>query len=123
LRFAYHNHSWELANDAEILDVLVKHTEPADVSLVLDIAWAHLGGIPIENLLSQYGERIAYLHIKDVSGETFCELGTGAVDLDHVLQLADANGIEWLVVEQDYTERSAEESMTINRDFLSDRGW
>ncbi len=123
LRFAYHNHNWELANDAEILDVLVQNTDSADVSLVLDIAWAHVGGTSIDDLLDRYGDRIAYLHIKDVSGEEFCELGTGDVDLDHVLQLADANGIEWLVVEQDYTKRTPEESMTINRDYLSARGW
>jgi sugar phosphate isomerase/epimerase len=121
--FAYHNHNWELSNNAEILDVLVQNTEPEEVSLVLDIAWAHLGGIPFADLLERYGTRIAYLHIKDVSGERFCELGTGDVDLDSVLRQADAHGIEWLVVEQDYTSRAPEESMTINRKFLADRGW
>jgi len=123
LRFAYHNHNWELADDAEILDALVQSTSADDVSLVLDIAWAHVGGHDLADLVRRYGDRVAYLHIKDVAAGKFCELGTGKVDLDAVLTLADEYGIEWLVVEQDYTSLTAEESMSINRRFLSERGW
>jgi sugar phosphate isomerase/epimerase len=123
LRFAYHNHNWELANDAEILDVLVQSTESADVSLVLDVAWAHVGGHSVAGLLGRYGDRIAYLHVKDVEGERFCELGTGDMDLELVLDLADSHGIEWLVIEQDYTSLTPEGSMSINRKFLAERGW
>lgn len=123
LRFAYHNHNWELADDGAILDELVRNTDPADVSLVLDIAWAHRGGFPFDELLGRYGDRIAYLHIKDVAGEQFCELGAGEVDLDAVLSLADRHGIEWLVVEQDDTSLTPQKSMTLNRQFLAGRGW
>ena len=123
LRFAYHNHNWELKDDAEILDTLVRSTDPADVSLVLDVAWAHLGGHSVARLLERYGDRVAYLHIKDVSGQRFCELGSGEMELDAVLELADVHSIEWLVIEQDYTDRTAEESMTMNRQFLTARGW
>lgn len=123
LRFAYHNHDWELADNAEILDVLVQNTDLAEVSLVLDIAWAHRGGIPFDHLLSRYGTRIAYLHIKDETGDRFCELGAGEVDLDEVLGLADHYGIEWLVVEQDDTALTPEKSMALNRQFLAGRGW
>lgn len=122
IRFAYHNHDWELRNDAEILDTLVRATGP-EVSLVLDIAWAHRGGIPVDSLLDRFGDRIAYLHVKDVAGERFCELGTGELNLDAILSRADRDGIEWVVVEQDYTDSSPEKSMAMNRSFLSDRGW
>lgn len=120
--FAYHNHNWELANDAAILDTLVLSTEQNELSLVLDVAWAHLGGIEISTLLERYGDRVAYLHIKDVRGELFCELGTGEMDLPAVLTLANAYDIDWLVVEQDYTDLSPEESMRINREFLRRQG-
>ena len=123
LRLAYHNHDWELADDAEILDTLVQSTSADDVSLVLDIAWAHVGGHDLAELMRRYGDRVAYLHIKDVTVGRFCELGTGEVELDGVLLLADEFGIEWLVVEQDYTSLTAEESMSSNRRFLSERGW
>ncbi len=123
LRLAYHNHNWELADDAEILDTLVQSTNADDVGLVLDIAWAHVGGHDLAELMRRYGDRVAYLHIKDVAAEKFCELGTGEVDLDGVLHLADEYGIEWLVVEQDYTSLTAEQSMLLNRQFLTERGW
>lgn len=122
IRFAYHNHNWELADDAAILDTLVSETGADEVSLVLDVAWAHLGGHSLAQLLDRYGDRVAYLHIKDVDGERFCELGRGEMDLPEVLDLADSHGIEWLVVEQDYTSLTPEESMTINRDYLAARG-
>ena len=123
MRLAYHNHNWELADDAEILDTLVQSTDAHDVSLVLDVAWVHVGGHDLADLMRRYGDRIAYLHIKDVAAGKFCELGTGECDLDGVLALADEYGIEWLVVEQDYTSLTAEESMLQNREFLSERGW
>lgn len=122
LSFAYHNHNWELANDAAILDTLVVSTEPDEVSLVLDVAWAHLGGIEIGTLLERYGDRVAYLHIKDVQGSRFCELGRGEMDLPAILKLARTHGIAWLVVEQDYTDLTAEESMRINREYLRRQG-
>ena len=122
LSFAYHNHNWELANDAAILETLLVSTRPEEVSLLLDVAWAHLGGIETATLLERYGDRVAYLHIKDVRGDRFCELGTGEMDLPGVLSLATAHGIEWLVVEQDYTDLTPEESMRINREYLSRHG-
>jgi sugar phosphate isomerase/epimerase len=118
LSFCYHNHNWELADDAAILDTLLLATEPGEVSLVLDVAWAHIGGIQVGTLLERYGNRVAYLHIKDVRGERFCELGRGEMNLPEVLRLAEKQRIEWLVVEQDYTDYTPEESMRVNRDYL-----
>lgn len=122
LRVAYHNHNWELAHNAEILDTLVKNTDASEVSLVLDVAWAHLGGIDLATLLDRFGNRVAYVHLKDVGGDgRFCELGTGKVDLDAVLSLVIRAGIPWLVLEQDYTEKTPEESMRVNRAWLRTR--
>ena len=122
LRLAYHNHNWELANDAAILRTLLDETDPGDVSLVLDVAWAHVGGVDLSGLLKRVGDRVAYLHIKDVAGEAFCELGTGEVDLPHVVRLAADSGIQWLVIEQDYTELTPEESMRRNMSYLRSTG-
>lgn len=117
--FAYHNHDWELADNAAILDTLMACTDPSDVSLVLDVAWAHIGGLSLAGLLDRYAGRIAYLHVKDVKDGKFCELGTGEMDLPAVCDLAGTQGVEWLVVEQDYTDLSPEESMRRNRQFLA----
>ena len=122
LAFAYHNHDWELANDAEILETLRTETEAETVLLVLDIAWAHVGGIDVSELLRRFGGRIAYLHIKDVRDKRFCELGTGEVDVPAVLAAAARERIEWLVVEQDYTDLTPEESIRLNYDYLRSVG-
>jgi inosose dehydratase len=115
--FAYHNHNWELANNGAILDRLIEHTG-SEVRLVLDIAWAHIAGFAPETLMSRYGSRIAYVHVKDVRSGRFCELGTGEVDFSRYIPLFEEYQVPWLVVEQDYTDMEVETSMRINRDFL-----
>ena len=120
--FAYHNHNWELVNQGAILNVLMDHTSAELVSLVLDTAWAYIAEMSVETLMRRYGDRIAYLHIKDVRQEKFCELGTGEIDHDRTIALARSCGIEWLVVEQDYTSLTAEESMKANMRYLRSKG-
>jgi sugar phosphate isomerase/epimerase len=118
LGFAYHNHDWELKNDLALLRALLDNTSPDNLFLVLDAAWAHRAGADMEKIFSLYGTRIAYVHIKDTRGKTFSELGTGDMDFDLVRTLAEDQGIEWLVVEQDTTTLSPEESMRTNMAYI-----
>jgi len=118
ITFAYHNHYWELKEDFCILKELVEGTSPEAVSFVLDVAWAYHAGVDLEQLFSLLNRRIAYLHIKDVKGDTFCELGTGELDFQRVLRLADTQSIPWIVVEQDVTTLRPEESMKKNMTYL-----
>jgi sugar phosphate isomerase/epimerase len=122
LRLAYHNHNWELVNQGAILKVLMNETSAELVSLVLDTAWAYIAEMSLETLMDRYGRRIAYLHLKDVKQEKFCELGTGEIDHDRTIGLARSYAIEWLVVEQDYTSLTAEESMAVNLRYLRSKG-
>jgi len=122
VQMAYHNHNWELKNDGAIIDVLMNETSEEEVSWVLDTAWASIAGMDLVQVFSRYGKRIAYLHIKDAKGETFCELGTGDLNVPEVLRIADDNQIEWIVVEQDYTSLSPEESMRVNMQYLREKG-
>lgn len=118
VRFAYHNHNWELKEDARILRELVKHTNPEDVSFVLDVAWAYRAKASLETLFRLLSGRIAYLHVKDVKNDQFCELGTGEIPMDTVIRWAGQEGVKWLVVEQDTTTLSPEESMRVNYQYL-----
>ena len=122
LRMAYHNHNWELKEDGAIIDVLMNATSAEEVLWVLDTAWANIAGMDLPVLFDRYGDRFAYLHVKDAEGETFCELGTGNLDFDETLHLADRFGIDWLVVEQDYSSLSPEESMRTNIEFIRKSG-
>jgi sugar phosphate isomerase/epimerase len=118
LGFAYHNHDWELRGNAAILDNLLSATTPGHVSWVMDVAWATRAGADLDQLFSRYAQRLAYLHIKDLRGDSFCELGTGTIDHRQVLRLARSANIAWLVVEQDTTTLGPEESMNVNMDYL-----
>lgn len=122
LKFAYHHHDWEVKNDGEILKTLVEATHPAEVSLVLDIAWAHVAGWRLDDFIRQFGDRAAYLHIKDTSGGRFCELGAGEVDFDLLFSSPEFIPVPWLVVEQDETLLTPEESLTRSMSFLKSRG-
>lgn len=72
------------------------------------------GSDPVQTILD-LGERCRYVHLKDVlphrvgtcerRGEKFCELGTGALDVDGVLDALDRIGYGgWIMVERDSRE-------------------
>ena len=118
IRFAYHDHEWEL--EAEFgerrgLDLLLEGMPSADVEL--DVAWIAAGGADPVQYIHRYADRLSVLHIKDVrrradapaSGggrwdiwETV-ELGAGQVDLDAALEAARAVGVPILAIEQDHS--------------------
>jgi inosose dehydratase len=122
LKFAYHHHSWELKNHGELLKILVGSTDPREVSLVLDMAWAHVAGWRLDGFLQEFGERAAFLHLKDAAGGRFCELGTGEVDFELFFPSLDLYSIPWIVVEQDETTLTPEESLARSMRFLRSKG-
>jgi sugar phosphate isomerase/epimerase len=72
------------------------------------------GSDPVQTILD-LGERCRYVHLKDVlphrvgtceqRGEKFCELGTGALDVDGVLGALKTIGYAgWIMVERDSRE-------------------
>ena len=99
------------------------------------------GGDPVE-AVRLYGARIRHLHLKDVQlpilesarrdgigfleavrRGVFCELGSGAVDLNKVIQDMSAGGYsEWAIVEQDVDTRNEDvkpfESALRSRQYL-----
>jgi hypothetical protein len=48
----------------------------------------------------------------------FAELGTGGVDIDAVLNIGEEAGVQWWVVEQDFTRRNPFESIEMSMNFL-----
>jgi sugar phosphate isomerase/epimerase len=69
------------------------------------------GSDPVQTI-RDLGERCRYLHVKDIrpdrvgrkagSGEKFCELGTGALDLAGVIKaLEDIRYTGWIMIERD----------------------
>jgi inosose dehydratase len=103
--------------------------ELTDIGLLVDTGHLLLGGNDPIALLREHGDRVNYVHVKDVRLEVvrqvideradviegwrrgmFCELGAGDVDLTAFFDALRASGYDgWIVVEQDRIPRADEE--------------
>lgn len=102
IAYCYHNHGYEFQphGDGTLFDLLVRETDPRDVSFELDILWAFFPGHDPAALLRKYPARFPLLHLKDLrrgvtgnlSGGTPVEndvaLGDGQLDLSAILKAA-----------------------------------
>lgn len=107
LKFAYHNHDFELAKvdgETTILDLIASETDPAHVSIELDIYWAYFAGGDSVSLTERYAGRVPLIHAKDLRalGEKGdAPVGEGVVDWAAFVPVARAAGVKWFIVEQD----------------------
>jgi sugar phosphate isomerase/epimerase len=121
IRLAYHNHNWEIHNGCAELEHLCANTDPALVSLCLDVAWVHRGGAELGEVLRRRLDRVAYFHLKDSTATEWRELGRGDVDLQAPLRALQEREFGWAVWEQDETAVGAFESARISREYLRSR--
>ena len=121
--FAYHNHTFEFESrvgSGYALDAIAA----AGIPLEFDIAWAHASGVNPATYLTQHSGHVPLLHVKDVKrvndkpgtdGWETVELGRGSVPLRDTLEVAQAAGVEWLLLEQDQSAGDAVESVRQSR--------
>jgi inosose dehydratase len=132
---AFHNHAGTFVETADELEELCQRADPALVQLCLDVGHLIVGGGDPVQAIQRYGQRVAYVHLKDVdprvlerlrSGEggfldglrwrVFCELGSGCLDLAGVVGALRQQGFEgWVVLEQDTSFRPPLESAVESR--------
>ena len=133
----------EIETEPEI-DLIMELTDPRYVFFCPDSA--HLTGaeINVPNMIRRYGERMRYMHIKDLragvieerrnqkagskveSGTEqlpiFCELGRGVIDYGPIMKaLQDVDYRDWITVEIDVSLTTPKESLGICRDYLQER--
>jgi sugar phosphate isomerase/epimerase len=116
--FSYHNHDFEFAplGGTTMWEVLVRETDPELVYFELDLYWVRYSGADPEPLLSDLGDRIPLVHLKDMaSGGQRSDLpvGEGTMPWNRLLEAADASGVQWYVAEQD-NPRDALEDVRIS---------
>jgi sugar phosphate isomerase/epimerase len=118
IKIGYHNHAfeWQPTGKGTLLDVLLDASDPALVSLQLDIMWVTVGGHDAAATVAKYGKRISSIHIKnvakgtgprfneDVPAEAFREVGDGVIDIAAVLRAGEAAGVKHYFIEQDQTK-------------------
>jgi sugar phosphate isomerase/epimerase len=106
LKFAYHNHAYSFEEvDGEIPQVvMMDNTDPNLVDYQLDMYWVRAAGEDVSAWLQRYPNRFTSGHVKDYSGGENPEsvvLGTGTMDYPSILDVAQQNGMEYFIVEQE----------------------
>jgi sugar phosphate isomerase/epimerase len=84
----------------------------------VDVYWVHDGGEDPAEFIRRWGERVATVHLKDRKDGTFCEVGQGELDFPAIFAAIEPLGLEWVVAEQDRTERDPAESIEMSRTYL-----
>lgn len=113
MKLGYHNHAFEFTtmHDGVTVEEIILSSLPEDqLFCELDVCWVQYSGHhPIE-WINKLEARVPILHYKDldrtVEGLTV-ELGKGELPLRAIAESAQAAGTEWLLVEQDVTQRDA----------------
>ncbi len=126
VKVCYHNHWQEVVDDARGTRIICQNTSPENVALCVDTYWVQCGGMSPVGFIERYRDRVAYMHFKDGTEEglkkhEFTELGQGIVDFPAVMKAIKPLKIEWIVVEQDRTNKTPKESMTTSRKYLKQK--
>ncbi len=127
--FCYHNHYWEIENDAQLLRALDSATDPALVSYCPDLGWVRKTTANMEPVLELMAPRTRLVHLKDYVSDDLSvkddetEFGKGIVDFTIVRDFV--NGLDvadvWVLAEQWKSAEglSPEESIRANFKFLT----
>ena len=128
LHFGLHNHWWEF----EMHDgyypfyYLLDHLDDR-VFFEIDTYWVKTGGKDPAKVVSDFGARAPFLHIKDgpaIKGESAYKqvpVGEGVLDFPAIVK-AGAENIEWMIVEFDEYEKDIFDGMRKSYAYLTKNG-
>lgn len=126
----YHHHMNSLGQPPDAIEAILRASDPAAVSLLLDIAHYQQGGGDPVAAIRKYRDRIRIVHLKDVRatagapGYEWVELGRGRVDVKGcVAALREIGFRGWAIVELDRVPEpsgSPKASADMNRDYVVD---
>ena len=138
IKVVFHNHVGTYVETEPETARLLEETDPALVSWCLDCGHLAYGGGDTLRALEKYGNRVGYVHIKDVDGQVlqksrengwsfaqalksyiFAPLGEGIARVPDVIDsLRQAGYTGWVVIEQDTTPDDPTKVAAKNRDYL-----
>lgn len=106
LRLGYHNHWWEFNTVGGRLAYEIFLELAPGVFGQLDTYWAsNFGAVDVPAVIAKHADRFPILHIKDgslVKDEPHMAVGAGKMDIPACIKAANADILEWLVVELDH---------------------
>jgi len=105
LQFCYHNHDMEF-HDVEgktPYQLLLTETDPNNVKMELDLAWATKGGQDPVALFKQNPGRFPLWHVKDLdaSHNDILPVGSGTIDFKRIFENRKLSGMKHFFVEHD----------------------
>lgn len=127
IRFAYHNHAYSFkAFSGQIPhDFIMDNTDPDSVDHEMDIYWVVTGGADPIEYLKKYPNRFRLCHVKDRMKDAgderaaSCTLGTGIIDFPSILKVAQENGMQYYIMEQErYDDTTPMGSAQAGADYL-----
>jgi sugar phosphate isomerase/epimerase len=121
MKLLVHNHTVEFEKLTDsprtLFDVLVGETDPALVTMQLDLGWAYIAGVDPVALFKAHPGRFELWHVKDVFGlktvnpslgpnarvssTAIVPVGTGHIDFKPIFAHASIAGLKHFVIEQD----------------------
>ena len=127
LRFGYHNHVAEFQKLDGVVpyDELLKHTDPALVTMELDCGWVTVGGGDPVAYLKMYPTRISMVHVKDFKAKDAgdehpkaAELGRGTIDYKVIFGAAQKGQIKHCFVEQEAFNMAPMDSLKVDAEYM-----
>lgn len=113
---SYHPH---LGTCVESPEQLAKAFEYTGIAFCPDTAHLEAGGGDSAELIRTYGDRIRYVHLKDLRDGEFLPLGQGGLDFSRILGALNELGYDgWITVELDVYGGSPKEAARISKKFL-----
>jgi sugar phosphate isomerase/epimerase len=113
LTFCYHPHGYEFKpyQDGTLFDYMIDNADHFDFEM--DVFWVQMGGGDPLALLKAHPDKFPLLHLKDRKKgtpgsddgtgdvETNVVLGTGDIDIAGIIRQAKANGVDYLIIEDE----------------------
>jgi len=102
-KLGFHNHVTEFSrkfNDKTVIDIF--YDEAPSLKFEVDVGWAYAAGADVVAVLNKLGDRLMYIHVKDVDENNKpTEIGSGQTDMKNIIAAAAKLGVKWGIVEQD----------------------
>lgn len=120
IRLCYHNHAHEFGKfDGEYaFDIIFGAASAENLAAEIDTFWVEYAGLDPVELIGKYRGRCPLIHVKDMRGKNFAEVGRGRMDWGRILGAAEEAGAEWYIVEQDTCEGDSLESAAISAAYM-----
>ena len=138
IQLYYHNHSFEFEPNGETIpyDVLLNIFDPELVRIELDVFWLTVAGLDPLRWMKKIGNRLLFLHIKDlkegtpvknytfnIPSESFVEIGSGIIDFKQIFTEAGKLGIRYAFIDQDHTQMEDKmESVRMSYKYIEELG-